>query len=211
MSSLFVADSPTKTAIRSPGPENTEVALLREQVALLESEMEALRRRMKLLEGRAGEPIENLPREAVSTVPESIRKRYENPHAPESPPAQTARTAATTQDAHSRSPQTSHTRHRRRSSTQGQSSSEEHPKRTGRSRRRSRGSKIKRQLLFGYGLLIGTALLVVLVLMIFNLFGTEPVFSGGAITGTSDPAEVNIEIDDKPDLDELRQAIENAE
>ncbi|MGR8947932.1 MAG: hypothetical protein ACU84Q_07790 [Gammaproteobacteria bacterium] len=51
--------------------------------------------------------------------------------------------------------------------------------------------------------------------MIMNLFGTEHISADGLRSGTgagffSSP-EVDIEIDSRPDLDELRQASENAE
>ena len=83
-------------------------------------------------------------------------------------------------------------------------------------RRRSRTSKLKRRLLFGYGLLIGGALLAVLVLMIINLFGTTQfTLDGSTSIGTAASSDENsgveLEIDNKPDLDELRRAIENAE
>ena len=207
-----MTESSSKSLERSLGQDNAEVSLLREQLELLESEMESLRRRMKLLESRAGTPTQNSLKSGAAAAPSAILNKYENPNLPKaSPPSAAPGTSAAPSPPSSSS---SHHKRRRRTNELKQTTGD-HPKRTGRSRRRSRASKIKRQLLFFYGLLIGTALLVVLVLMIFNLFGTEPILGGNSSTSftdeRNDSAEVNIEIDDKPDLEELRRAIESAD
>ena len=180
------------------------------QLEMLEAEMESLRRRMKLLETRLAEIDGQVPSDtslsAVNeTSPSSINTESSVPG--------TGSLASANVGAANNSPTR---RSRRRSTVSTDSDGNELRRRSkAKPRRRSRASKFKRRLLFGYGLLIGGALLAVLVLMIMNLFGTNHITLDGGATGTgatsSGDTGIELEIDNKPDLDELRRAIENAE
>ena len=193
---------------------NSDAPSAQAHLEMLEAEMESLRRRMKLLETRlieldGREPANNnlsaVGKASTSTSSNSLQTP--NAMAP----------AASVNAGSPTAPPAPVRKHRRRSPSL-KDSDEVRAKRPARSkpRRRSRTSKLKRRLLFGYGLLIGGALLAVLVLMIINLFGTTHItLDGNTSIGTAASSDENsgveLEIDNKPDLDELRRAIENAE
>ena len=169
--------------------------------------MESLRRRMKLLESQTGSGEQDSPNAGAAAAANNTPSGHRSTSASTS--AQNVSSNATT------NPHASLHKKKRRRSGSANHSGDTHTQRSSKPRKRSRGSKFKRQLLFVYGVLIGAVLLTVLVLMIFNLFGSNPILPGGGATdgstNASDSAEVDIEIDTKPDLEELRRAIENAE
>lgn len=163
--------------------------------------MESLRRRMKLLESRARQTPESTEDVATANPDEST-------HAVRTPTSNVAKATSSAAPASASPNQHPSSPRRRRRSNSSR-------KRSNRPRKRSRSDKIKRQLLLGYSLLIGTALLAVLVLMVFNLFGNNQMFGGGGevsrSSGGDSSEEFQFEIESTPDLQELREALENAE
>ena len=199
-------NNPSAPSPNSPrDDEHTELTLLQGQVHMLEAEMESLRRRMKMLEARSGEPTASEP-VAESSAPN--KPELSNRAAP-------VNQASTPNLASPGNAAQSPAKKRRRRSSSLKSGTSNHPKRSSPPRKRSRSSRVQRQLLFGYSLVIGAALLAVLVLMIMNLFGSNQNLPGGRESNpaadTSGSDEINIEIETRPDLQELRDALESAE
>lgn len=161
-----------------------------DSVELIESEMDALRQRMKRLEKR----LQHLTGNSVP-VPLSATSHTRNP-APGDTQSNIILTPA------SSSQQTNTSSHRRPlKKPSGQKS-----RRTSRKPRKTRSSKVKRNLLLGYGLLIGVGVVSVFVLMVMNLFNADIY-----LPSTAPPATVEMEIDAAPDLEELRMSIQDAE
>lgn len=159
-----------------------------DSIELIESEMEGLRQRMKRLELRLGKLTGNsaptpLPNASAETQSYSSSKQSGVILTPATPNQSTNKTAR-----------------RQRPKKQIRSNA----KQTTRPHRKKRSSKVKRNFLFGYGLLIGVGVVSVFVLMIINIF------SDNMYIPMSTSRE-EIVIDETPDLEELRMSIQEAD
>ncbi len=163
-----------------------ESATTNDSIELIESEMEALRLRMKRLEirlERLAGTSSSVPLGVASNSRESQSTETRNNIIP---------TPESSHQKESSSPQRRPLK--RASGTK--------VRRTSRKPRKTRSSKFKRNLLLGYGLLIGVGVVSVFVLMILNLFNAE-IF----LPRASSSPPVEIELNETPNLEELRKSI----
>ena len=170
--------------------QQNELAPEQDSIELIESEMDILRQRMRRLESRmaaiAGNstqsPAGNTISGAVASSDDaSVQSSIILPPEP----------------AKQNSSSTVHHRPRKRKSTRSDA------KRPTRHHRKGRSNKVKKNLLLGYGLFIGVGVVSVFVLMVLNLFNADIYIPSG-----SPPTE--IELDETPDLEELRMSIQEA-
>lgn len=166
-----------------------ESDMTNDSIELIESEMDALRSRMKRLEIRL-EKLTGTPGPVPLSAARNARKSQ----------------STETQNNIILTPASSHQKEntlpQRRPPKRASSTK---VRRTSRKPRKTRSSKVKRNLLLGYGLLIGVGVVSVFVLMILNLFNAEIFLPKSSSTPT-----VEIELDATPDLEELRMSVEEA-
>lgn len=180
-----------QTNLSAPGNASLqhESATTNDSIELIESEMDALRSRMKRLEIR----LERLTGTAGSVSLRATSNSLESQST--EPQSNIILTPASSHQKESNSSQRQPLK--RASGTKA--------RRTSRKPRKTRSSKVKRNLLLGYGLLIGVGVVSVFVLMILNLFNAEIFLPKSSSTPT-----VEIELDATPDLEELRMSVEEA-
>ncbi|MEM7467548.1 MAG: helix-turn-helix domain-containing protein [Pseudomonadota bacterium] len=186
-----------------PVSKEDESEINSDRIEMLEAELESLRLRIKILEARvmpvaAGNNVESESddTEAATNVAHGMFSDSSEPGAQTREEQETAQGKVQQQVNHL-----------------GPSPAARTPVRKKRkiARRSRRKSKIKRRLFYSYGLLICGGALAVLGIMVANLLG---IGFGDSVSLPLDPADGTpalIELDDKPDLEELRRAIENAQ
>jgi len=158
-----------------------------DSIELIESEMDILRQRMKRLETRMQRLTgKSTTTPLASTVAETRPSDSANPQSSIilTPTTANQNTSSPTRRRHSKKPVRTDA------------------KRPIRTHRKRRSSKVKKNFLLGYGLLIGVGVVSVFVLMVLNLFNADIYIPSG---------EPEIEIDETPDLEELRMSIQDAE
>lgn len=161
---------------------------------LLEAELESIRRRMKFLEKR----LDDLEGRPQNVEPLSVAAVAEKNTAP-APPTNVTPSVPSRKRSHRRYSRSSE------SSTNSASSS------TTKSRRRSTKSKVTKSFFHIYAMLIGTLLLAILIAMVVNLFRPITYVPLGKGSSESSAATPDLIIDDRPNLNELRQSFQDSE